>query len=78
VRSIEEPGRWTASITRGARQIPGALPWDLLSVHAVGELVLSMFFRKDEIEIVCFRPGAWELWFETFDPLDEQEMLSIA
>lgn len=72
MRLVEGAGRWSATITltHAPASAPGEQPWDLLNVHADGALVLALSFRGDEMRIIRFVPGQWEIWFSTFDPFD--------
>ncbi|MGX7896030.1 hypothetical protein [Tsuneonella sp. HG222] len=78
MRLIDVTSEWKATITRNARKAtagdaPGPA-WDLLSLHADGDLQLALHFREDQLKLIRFWPGFWEIWFGTYDPTDYKKL----
>lgn len=71
-------GVWTATVTRAtdASEEPAPdLPrdqWDMLHLHADGELKLALRFHGYRAEIIVYVPGFWERWFAIFDLSDTE------
>lgn len=76
--AISHDERWQAQITRRstAEEAKSAIlppeKWDLFHIHVGGNAVVAARFLGSQIQILIHRPGSWEHWFGTYDPMDSE------